>query len=156
RAGPGGGRGKDFAKDEGGGKKGDEPHHAKPQDDIKVLVDPVLRLLVVETVKIINVDGEVGGGQMGARGRSKKVADEPQPCGQAGPGRQSPFVVAQADQEPDEQHGQPAMKERKHAGEKRKLAVEHVTGQAQKVNPQKVAAEVREPEALRKQNAHGA
>ena len=28
----------------------------------------------------------------------------------AGPGRQSPFVVAQADQEPDEQQGQPAMK----------------------------------------------
>lgn len=31
-----------------------------------------------------------------------------------------------------------------------------VTGQAQKVNPQKVAAEVCEPAALRKQNAHGA
>ena len=48
------------------------------------------------------------------------------------------------------------MEKRKPAGEKRKLRVEHVTGQAQKVNPQKMAAEVREPEALRKQNAHRA
>src|ERR1019366_9215115 len=102
RAGPGGGRGKDFAKDEGGGKKGDEPHHAKPQDDIKVLVDPVLRLLVVEAVKIINVDGEVGVGQMDASRRSKKVTDKHQPSGQAGPGRQSPFIIAKPEQQPDE------------------------------------------------------
>src|ERR1039458_7228122 len=105
-------RGQDFAQGQVGGEKSGEPQHAKPQDDIKVLVDPVLRLLVVESVNIINVDGEVGVGQMGAGGRSKKIADEHQPCGQAGPGRQSPFVVAQAEQEPDEQQGQPAMKER--------------------------------------------
>ena len=48
------------------------------------------------------------------------------------------------------------MKKRKPAGEKRQMRIKHVTGQAQKVKPQKVAAEVREPETLRKQNAHGA
>jgi hypothetical protein len=39
-----------------GGEKGDEPQHAKPQDDIKVLVDPGLRLLAVETVNLIEVE----------------------------------------------------------------------------------------------------
>jgi hypothetical protein len=48
------------------------------------------------------------------------------------------------------------MKKRKPAGEKRKPMFEHVTGQAQKLNPQQVPAEVREPEALWKENAHGA
>ena len=149
-------RSEDFAQDQVGGEKSDEPQHAQPQDDIKVLVDPGLRLPVVETVKIINVDGEIGVGQLGASGRSKKVADEHQSCGQAGPSRQSPFIIAQPEQEPDEQQWQPAMKKRKPAGEERKLGLEHVAGQAQKVNAQKVAAEVHEPEALRKQNAHGA
>jgi hypothetical protein len=140
----------------GGWEKGDEAHRAKPHDDITVLVDAGLRLLVVETVSIIEVDGDVGVGQMGASGRSEKVANNRQPRGQGGPGRQSPFVAAQADQEPDKQHGQPAMKKRKRASQKRKPMFEHVAGQAQKLNPQKVAAEVREPVALRTQNAHGA
>ena len=48
------------------------------------------------------------------------------------------------------------MKKRKPAREKRKMRIEHVTGQVQKVKPQKVDAKVREPEALRQQNAHGA
>ena len=55
-------RDKDFAQDQVGGEKGDEPQHAKPQDDIEILIDPVLRLLVVESVNIINVDGDVGVG----------------------------------------------------------------------------------------------
>jgi hypothetical protein len=42
-----------------GGEKGDEPQPAKPQDGIKVLVDPVLRLVVVKTVKVIEVEGEL-------------------------------------------------------------------------------------------------
>src|ERR1039458_1087290 len=147
-------RGEDLAQGQVGGEKGDEPQRAKPQDDIEVLVDPGLRLLVAEAVKIVEVEGNIRVGQMGASGRSKKVADEHQPCGQSSPGRQSPFVVAQSDQEPDEQQGQPAMKKRKPTGEKRELGLEHVAGQAQKVNSQKIAAEVRKPEALRKQNAH--
>ena len=138
-----------------GGEEGGEPQHAKPEDDIKVLVDPALRLPVVEAVNIINVDGEIGVGQMGARRRSKKAADQHQPRGQAGPGGQSPFVITQATQEPKEQQGQTAMKKRKPAGEKRQPRVEHVTGQAKKAKPQHVGAEVREPEALWKQNADG-
>jgi len=69
-----------------GGKKEDEPQRAQPQDDIKVLVDPVLWLLVVETVKIINVDGEIGIGQMRAGGWSKIVTGKHQPRGHTGPG----------------------------------------------------------------------
>ena len=137
-----------------GGEKGDEPQHARPKDDIEILVDPGLGLLVVETVKIIYVDGEVGVGQMGTGRRSKKIANEYQPCGQDGPGRQSAFVIAQANQEPDEQQRQPAMKKRKPASEKRQMAVKHITGQVQKVKPEQVAAKVRELEALRQQNAH--
>src|ERR1035441_8129381 len=56
--------GEDFAQAQMRGQKGDEPQHAQPEDDIKVLVDPVLRLLVVESVEIINVDGKVGIGRM--------------------------------------------------------------------------------------------
>jgi hypothetical protein len=66
------GRGEDFAQRQVSGEKGGEPQRAKPQDDIKVLVDPGLRLLVVETINIIEVDGDVGVGQMGASRRSKK------------------------------------------------------------------------------------
>jgi hypothetical protein len=42
-----------------GGEKEGEPQHAKPKDDIKVLVDPALRLPVIEAVNIIDVDGEI-------------------------------------------------------------------------------------------------
>jgi len=42
------------------------------------------------------------------------------------------------------------MKKQKPAGKNRRVTVEHITGQTRKVNPQKVAAGVREPEALRK------
>ena len=59
-----------------GGKKSREPQHAKPQDDIKILVDPVLRLPVVESVKMIDIDGNVGVGQMGSGGRGKKVTNQ--------------------------------------------------------------------------------
>ena len=138
-----------------GWEKGDETQYAKPQQDIEVLVCPGLRPLVVESVNIIDIDGDVGVRQMGAGGRGKKVADEHQPCGQNHPSRQSPFVVAQADQEPDEQQGQPAMKQRKPACEKWQLVVKHVAGQVQKVKPKQMAAEVHEPEALRQQNTHG-
>jgi hypothetical protein len=51
--------GEDFAQDQMCWEKSDEPQHAKPQDDIKVLVDPVLRLPVVETIDIIDVDRNV-------------------------------------------------------------------------------------------------
>ena len=74
------------AQDQVSGKKEAKPQRAQPQDDIKVLVDPVLRLPVVETVKIINVGGEIGIGQMCAGGRSKKVTGEHQSGGQSGPG----------------------------------------------------------------------
>ena len=48
------------------------------------------------------------------------------------------------------------MKKRKPAREKRQMTVEHVSGEAQKVDPQTGAAEVSEPETLQKQYAHGA
>jgi hypothetical protein len=50
---------KDFAQGQVLGEKSAQPQHAQLQDDIKVLVDPRLRLLVVEAVKIINVDWEI-------------------------------------------------------------------------------------------------
>jgi hypothetical protein len=65
-----------------GGEKRDEPQYAKPQEDMKVLIDPGLRLLVVDTVNVIESDLEIWIGQMGASGRSKKVAEERQSCGQ--------------------------------------------------------------------------
>ena len=53
-------RGKNSAQYQVGGKKEDKPQRAQPQDDIKVLIDPVLWQAVVETVKVINIDGEIG------------------------------------------------------------------------------------------------
>ena len=59
RAGPGLRSGEEFAQGQMGGEKEGEPQHAKPKDDIKVLVDPALRLPVIEAVNIIDVDGEI-------------------------------------------------------------------------------------------------
>ena len=52
--------------------------------------------------------------------------------------------------------GKLAPEERKPAGEHREPGIEHVAGQAQQVKAQQVTDEIREPEALGKQNAHGA
>ena len=124
--------GKNFAQDQMGGKKGDEPQRAQPHDDIKVLIDPTLRLLVVEAVKIIDVDWNIRVAQVrSGRGR-KKVADESQPCSKAGPSGQAPLVVAQAEQQPDKQQRQPAMKKRKPAREQRQMRIEHITGQTKR------------------------
>lgn len=58
------------------GEKGNEPQHAKPQDEMKDLADLGLRLLVVETVRSIEMDWHAAVGQMGAGGRSGKAANE--------------------------------------------------------------------------------
>jgi hypothetical protein len=71
----GGGTAKTLRKIRWVGRKAISHSTPQPQDDIKVFVDPGLRLMVVETVKIINVDGQVRVGQMGTGGRSKKIAD---------------------------------------------------------------------------------
>ena len=68
----------DFAQGQMGGQEGDEPQHAKPKDDIEVLVDPGLWLLVVETVNQIDVDREVGVDRMGARGWSEQISAKTQ------------------------------------------------------------------------------
>ena len=60
-----------------GREEGDKPQRPKPKDDVKVFIDPRLRLLVIETVKIINVERQIEVGQMGAGGWSEKVTDEP-------------------------------------------------------------------------------
>jgi hypothetical protein len=138
------------------GKKGDEPQRGQPQDNVQVLIHPRLRLLVVEAVNIIEIDRKTGVDRMGAGGSGEKVADQYQPGGYRGPGEQGSFVIAEANQKPNKQQGQPAMKERKPAEKKRQPGVEHIARQVQEMESQKVNAEIHEPERLRDQNTHRA
>jgi hypothetical protein len=110
-------RGKNFAQEQMRGKKGGKPKHGHPQDDIKILIDPMLWLLVVESVNVINVDGDIGIRRVRSGRQGTKVAHQRQTCGQDGPGKQCPPVIAKPVQEPDQQQRQPAMKQRKAAGE---------------------------------------
>jgi hypothetical protein len=48
-------RGENIPQGQMGGEEDDEPQATKPHEDIKVLIDQGLRLLVIETVKIIDV-----------------------------------------------------------------------------------------------------
>jgi hypothetical protein len=63
------------------GKKGDQPQDSWPQDDIKNFVNPGLRLSVVKTVQIVNVDGLFRGSQVGSGRRREKIAGQNQPGG---------------------------------------------------------------------------
>jgi hypothetical protein len=65
---------KDFAQGQMRGQKATSQSTPSQPDDIKVLIDPALRLPVVEAVNKIQVDGRIGVSRMRAGVRSEKVA----------------------------------------------------------------------------------
>ena len=67
-------RGEDYTQGQMNGEKGDEPQRAQPQGDIEILVDPGLRLLVVDTVNAIESDREIWIGQMSTNPVARTVA----------------------------------------------------------------------------------
>ncbi len=80
---------------------GQKPERTKPADDVNVLVDPGLRMLIVEAVSIIEIDRNVGIGQMRAGGRREPIANQHERGGQRGPGNQRAFVVTEPAQQPE-------------------------------------------------------
>ena len=138
------------------GQKHKQPQCAQPEQDVQVLIDPMLRLLVVEAIDIIEIDRQIGISRVGAGGRGEPVAGQHQLGGHHGPAHQRPSIVAQPEQEPDEQERQPAMEQRQPARKQWQLTVKHVTRQVQNLQPQQMTAKIHEPETLRQQNPHGA
>ena len=56
-------------------EKRSEPERTNPQNNIKVLIDPPLRFLVVEAINIIDVSRGVGVRQMDSRSGRKKITN---------------------------------------------------------------------------------
>ena len=82
------------------GNKCAENQGNHPAGDVKVLVDPMLRGLVIEAVDVVDVDRNIGIREVCARRWGYAIANKDQnPC-ECCPCRQSAFVISQSAQRP--------------------------------------------------------